>query len=1242
MKILAIRIKNLASLEGTTEIDFTQEPLCSAGIFAITGPTGAGKSTILDAMCLALYAETPRYNHAEQRIDVVDVPGSTIKQNDVRAILRDGTADGYAEVDFVGIDGQHYRATWNVRRARNRADGNLQQATATLTNLTTGSDIGGKRTELLPEIARLVGLSYEQFIRSVLLAQGDFTAFLKADKDQKASLLEKLTGTHIYSELSKGVYERYREEEQQLRLIQQRQEGIAILTTEELAELNVREAELVTLLSQLQARVDATANEIQWHDELHHHRAQVLDARQALDERLAEKSQSTERQSYLQQVEQVQPIRTSMALHQEATERLSQRKQTREEAGRQQQLMEQQVRDATAAVAEAIKHRDEQTNAREAAKPQLAEASKLDIQVHAQQADLTKAQQQLQALQTKWEGSRQRLAAEQHGADKLEQQIAHHRQWMEKHADRRTIAEQHAHIVTKLEEARKQLEAIGRATDNVTGYESQIQATTTAHAEATQRSESLAKQVGDGRAAIENLRKEIAAVAVGQLREERKETAARLEALFMATTHWRQLYRVQQEVQLLRQKIEENRAILKDKEGQLQETATALRAVAEQRKTSAVMLEKAMVAASADVETLRSQLADGQPCPVCGSEAHPYAHGNPQLNHVLDELRKGHEAIEQKYGEHVARHGQLSQTVSLLPQTIEQLDGEWVAKQRELTEQTGQWEQYPVSQACADVAPAQKEAWLAEQVQQLTAAKGQAEKQLDQHQQAQDVLDGLQQTFQQLQAEHTASAEAAKDIGRDRQTLNERLANAKAERAAGNTQLEAIVAAIQPYFPDDQWIANWKNQPEAFLQRINGFAAEWKRTAEALDADSNTLRVAQATLGGIQKEEQGLAGEVAGAACDRADKQAALDTLQASRRSLFNGEAVEAVEGKLKQQIDDAQELLTGRKQSEESLLTQKAALDATAKEAEHQILQLEQRTEELAAKIEQWLADHHAKQRSALDRTSLQKLLAHPAEWIAEEREALSSVDRAVTQATSVWDERTRQLTQHERRRPSDESLDNLKLGLQEQQAHRSESLREHNEIGFRLKQDENNKRQLGDLLATLQAKQLVVDNWSRLNDIIGSADGKKFRQVAQEYTLDVLLTYANVQLDVLSKRYRLQRIPNTLGLQVLDQDMGDEVRTVYSLSGGESFLVSLALALGLASLSASRMNVESLFIDEGFGSLDPNTLTIAMDALERLHNQGRKVGVISHVQEMTERIPVQIKVNKKSAGRSVINVEC
>ena len=193
---------------------------------------------------------------------------------------------------------------------------------------------------------------------------------------------------------------------------------------------------------------------------------------------------------------------------------------------------------------------------------------------------------------------------------------------------------------------------------------------------------------------------------------------------------------------------------------------------------------------------------------------------------------------------------------------------------------------------------------------------------------------------------------------------------------------------------------------------------------------------------------------------------------------------------------------------------------------------------------------------------------------------------------------------------------------------------------IAYKLQEDQLNKQKIGNLLNDISAQFAITDNWSKLNEVIGSSDGKKFRQIAQEHTLEVLLSYANIHLKMLTNRYKIERIPNTLGLQVVDLDMGDEIRTVYSLSGGESFLVSLALALGLASLSSSKMKVESLFIDEGFGSLDPNTLNIAMDALERLHNQGRKVGVISHVQEMTERIPVQIKVSKKASGRSKVEI--
>ena len=202
-------------------------------------------------------------------------------------------------------------------------------------------------------------------------------------------------------------------------------------------------------------------------------------------------------------------------------------------------------------------------------------------------------------------------------------------------------------------------------------------------------------------------------------------------------------------------------------------------------------------------------------------------------------------------------------------------------------------------------------------------------------------------------------------------------------------------------------------------------------------------------------------------------------------------------------------------------------------------------------------------------------------------------------------------------------QELDNWMVAYQENSEGKtleeslSEMTAQKSECSFRLRTHEENKRKIAGFQQELSERRAMSERWAKLNELAGSADGAKFRRIAQGYTLDVLLSYANVQLRQLSRRYRLERVPDTLALQVIDQDMCDEIRTVHSLSGGESFLVSLALALGLSSLSSNRMKVESLFIDEGFGSLDAETLRVAMDALESLRTQGRKIGVISHVQD-------------------------
>jgi DNA repair protein SbcC/Rad50 len=191
--------------------------------------------------------------------------------------------------------------------------------------------------------------------------------------------------------------------------------------------------------------------------------------------------------------------------------------------------------------------------------------------------------------------------------------------------------------------------------------------------------------------------------------------------------------------------------------------------------------------------------------------------------------------------------------------------------------------------------------------------------------------------------------------------------------------------------------------------------------------------------------------------------------------------------------------------------------------------------------------------------------------------------------------------------------------------------------ELQLQLRQDDERRRQASDLAPRIAAQRGHRDVWARVADLIGSADGKKFRVFAQGLTLDALLGHANAHLADLAPRYRLERVPgHDLELQIVDLDMGEEVRSIHSLSGGETFLVSLALALGLSALSSRTTRVETLFIDEGFGTLDRDTLDHAMAALEGLQATGRTVGIITHVPELQERVGVQVRVEPVGGGRS------
>lgn len=1241
MKILSIRIKNLASLEGITEIDFTQEPLSSAGIFAITGATGAGKSTILDALCLALYCKTPRYLQAkESGIEIADVQGSTISQGDVRGILRDGTSEGFAEVDFAGVDKQCYRATWQVRRARGKADGSLQQYSLTLKNIDTNTDIPGKKNELQEKIEELVGLNFEQFTRSVLLAQGDFTAFLKAPKDEKSALLEKLTGTHIYSVISKQVFVNYSRENRELEDLNLQLGNIAILAAEELEALILQKETLEQSLAAQEKEAELLNKEIAWHTQLAILSAHLSEAHAVQEQAIEARKNAAVREQELKQVEQVQPTRTWMDGQQSVEQQLAEKTVMLQEwqstlDGLQQQQKTLEIRLQTA-IEEVAAHIKKQ----EAAIPLLEEARALDIQISEKTEQLNRAADEAKEAEDKYQQQNQQLQLQQQEADQLLSSITQLQQWKKDNNSRQPVAEHYGVISSKLSDARTLLNVLQSLLPQLESTQNAIAEAKQEKADLEATSTVIAQQLQTGKEQHTTVSEALAAIAITSLQEEKAAIDLRIEDMISAQAGWNILFQCTSDLAALKEKLDKNKSDLNDKEQSLDGISGQLIIATAERDGSLRILDKARLAAADNVAALRSQLVPEEACPVCGSTHHPYSAEHPPFDHLLEELEATHREIEQTYTGLLRAESSVQETITHLKETITQQEQETSTKEITLATHQKTWEGFTIYPELTDLPDDEKAAWLAQQLKGEKKKQKKLQQQIQSYAEKKQEFDAIQLKINDLDRHQNENGNAVKDTDRQLQSLQEQWAHYNKEQQGQNKALATIEQNLSAYFADAGWFAHWKNDPETFLEHTSESVETWKTNIQTLEQDSRQHSVLTATL-------EALKGQLQSALLDVQKKQATLatvkeqqDTLTQKRETLFNGEAAATIEQELKQAVAAAQQALEKIKSEFEQLQTTRTRTDTQKEQAEQDIKSLQQQAKSFKQKIQEWLSSFNSKNTPAIDAERLLQLLAYDTDWIETERAALKTIDDAIIQAHSIVQERNTQLLQHEQQRLSERSAEALNELLNTVKTNLQQQVQQKNEIGFQLQQDLANKQKIGDLQGVIEAKRQITENWARLNDVIGSADGKKFRHIAQEYTLDVLLSYANVHLGMLSNRYLLQRIPHTLALQVVDKDMGDEIRTVYSLSGGESFLVSLALALGLASLSSSRMQVESLFIDEGFGSLDPDTLNIAMDALERLHNQGRKVGVISHVQEMTERIPVQIKVSKQQSGKSKVEV--
>ena len=1021
MKILVVRAENLASHE-RFEIDFTSSPLKDAGLYAITGPTGAGKSTILDAICLALYNDTPRIKDAE-RDNILDVSNNVISLGDPRNILRKGTASGFTEVEFEGLDSKRYKARWSVSRSRSKTNGKLQLPQVSLTDLTTARVIADQKGAFKKEIERLVGLTFEQFTRTVMLAQGDFATFLKSDKNEKAELLEKLTGTDIYSRISSVIYEKSKVADKAFDDINSKIAGIELLDEKTLELLDSERETLVLDRDKNLVEVRALELKLEWFNILIKYKKEKNEAVSSLESSLNAQKIASPRVEQLSNIDKVQEIRDAYKAMQQAQKAVGLESAKLKDKKEDQVLIAESIKSKANLVKEKLNAYNDFEQAYIKLQPEIKLATEVDVRIESAAEPIASNEKELDVLKQKEKACLTDISKLESSIDSMTKELSSDAKWLEENAYIESISPKVELILANVDAAVK------ANVDEV-------------------------KNISEKQTILRNL----------------NQTAAELEKL----------------------KEEEER------------------------------LQKIL---SLEVLELRKSLVEGEACPVCGSTEHHVAH---------DEV----EAMKSKALEDA--RARIKKGIAEFEPSIQLLKDELV-KVDVLIENSSKTYTELYTKLAEDLKDIQD--W------QDLFSQG-------------SLIDTINTLINSWQEKVDRKSKIESQIGLDKQSLIEKSAK----------------------------------------------LLEFKESIKAKEEVNITLAKA-------------------------------LENLKIQRLKLLEGKAVAVVET----QMTSKSKSLKGEYDRD---LNEYNYLVNNEKGLSGEITQLEQLIKSygteivrLTSLVEDWKAKH-----PEINDELLISLLTKSIEWIKHERGEIVTINNAVISAKATLNERMKALTEHsqsEHKLGEDENIDMLnerKLAISEIVAVKNKRL---TEIDALILNHKDGEKKIAIYKQDLEETLVIKTDWAKLTELFGSADGKKFRIIAQGYTLDLLLYHANYHLKDIAPRYVLERVsPESLALQIKDLDMASDIRPVNTLSGGESFLVSLALALGLSSLSSGEMSVESLFIDEGFGSLDQDTLAVAMDTLDKLQASGRKIGVISHVEEMKERITTQIQVHKSGNGSSRIIV--
>lgn len=1134
MKFLQLEILNLASLDkqGGEVINFEEGALGESTIFSIVGPTGSGKSTLLDAICLALYNRAPRYPRKKgdknQNIEIFGAADASesnrLAPTDSRNIMTRGKKEGYSKLTFLANNGSIYRAEWHVRFQRVR----YENAKTALYKITRNGEEITEEAADWNELPNIIGLDYDQFLRTVLIAQGSFANFLTAKENERYELLEKLIGceetyTNIASEIKKAkdqATDAYNQMAASVEAVKQN-----LLNDEELAQLQEEIDRLEKAEKELDSQLQAISKDLQWFDENDKQINQIAtfqtDMEQAANAIKAMQAQILR----LQLHDEVQPAVNLLQEVERQTQSIHEQEENILKAEGNIKSQESAISESEktlASLKEAVSKAQEQL---EKALPVIAEARALKTKMEAAMPNLKEKKEALELAQ------KENLTAQKD----VEENARNIKKW-EAETEKANLA-----LKTTKEEIAKQKQVLHEATQTAEqAWETERNKTAGQNIEELQNSKTVADRK------LQDVQQAIKVVA----------------HLDTATTE--------------KQKNEERIQVLGKRNAEIDEALGKLTIEALTQETLTLRNAYTLMV-SEKWEIHRANLTEGKPCPLCGSTTHPYHTDNRQFEEATTELSQllkvKEDLLKQQQKEEKDLSGERKQN-----------DGEVQTLLKQQEKLSGEIATY-------------EEDWKALIAQYPKIPKAEAELKL------------LLPIYENKAKDASSKLSLFNKIQKEIERLTQLKDKAVKDEAAYESKASTILNEVQ----------------ERTSTSVTKLAEQKALTTNLISQEKN-------------KKE---AYEKATQAWNSAKKE--MEEWQEKYKQILNGEEPDAAEQRLTAAKDEATRAVDNQNENINKL---KAEL-ANSK-GSHQTMLSQNKTmkENLQAKekeLDLWIEEYNKQfeeksiEPPFIDRNTIREMLHSAEDWNAIRREK-DEKEKAVASTTALYQSAEKAHQQHLEHQPA-QSRDAL-LAIQQEYQERSQR----NELiaaKARMQNHQEAMKQLGDKAEALQLVTQEKDDWTAITDAIG-ADGKTLRKIAQCYTLSFLIAHANQEIRKFNSRYELQQVKHSLGIRVIDHDRADDIRDTTSLSGGETFIVSLGLALGLSALSSRNISFENLFIDEGFGTLDPDTLATVIDSLAMLQSsQGKKVGVISHTDTMSERITTQIRIIKNgNSGSSHIEI--